>query len=685
VALGYLYPDGTISAGVSWVPTGAATLWEAVDDLVGAADDNTTYIQGSGAAWDDAVLSLAPMVDVVEITQIKMLVRYNNAGGGANQEIDFGLVIGGVNFLNGSTFVVSAVYAELTKTWTTNPVTGAPWTKAQLDDLRIILRTQDAAGKPVDSVRVTQAYIEVTYQPIPAGISPAREIASSRLRLYRRPLEELPIDVTLDLLDNELMDDLSVTHPAGPNAAGTGWGATNWQRRHHQLREETIDLNAMKLTYRTRWRRPFLCTHWDTGISTRSSSAVEDGVARLSSGGVVTCARASNAWIDDPGSRLIVLKAVNEKPLAFGGLLFESSATNYLIHSSAAAGATSVAALAVTGASGTFAQEAAPTQALFSSDVSDFAYKWTAGSPHTADKRAAWPATASILANTIVRISIDYMNTGTVAGDRLNYRLQRAVDAFYWNDSSGAWQAGAVDNPLTLAATRARAFSKTINVGGSSTTLTFSLVALSGGTAARIDRVYHVQLEDKAWPTSRIVTSTVTYTRALVTYGVTDASGKRAINSPGGTFLAQLVPEYAAADAVTGNVDLYLFDITYDASNWIRLYYDVSAASIVFEIRAAGVTYSASKGWTPVRDTTYKIAARWTSSAAELGLTARTLSVFIDGVKGTDGTRAADPTRASSTLYYGMNSAGSACNGNFTRILFTQVVLTDQEIKRFQP
>jgi hypothetical protein len=132
-------------------------------------------------------------------------------------------------------------------------------------------------------------------------------------------------------------------------------------------------------------------------------------------------------------------------------------------------------------------------------------------------------------------------------------------------------------------------------------------------------------------------------------------------------------------------VDLYLLDMTYDASNWFRVYYDVSAGNLLFEIRAAGTTTTATKAWSPVRGTTYKIAARWTSSVGELDLTARTHSIFVDGVKGTDATRAADPTRTAADMYRGGNSAGAACNASYTRHLISQVVLTDAEIGRFQP
>jgi hypothetical protein len=686
VAVTYLRCDATVSTG-SWGPVGGTNV-TAVADPVGAPDDNTSYVQGSNTTWDDIIYSMGPMIDAVEITQVKMFVRYNNAGAGAGQEIDYGIRIGSTNYLNG-TLSPTLAYAESTKTWLVNPATGSLFTKAQLDDIQIIIRTQDLVPA-TDSVRLTQTYLEVTYQPIPAGISPSRQIGAHRLRMYRRPLEEMPIDVPLAMLDLELGDDMSVTHPAGPDSAGAGWGATNWKRRLHQLREESIDLNAMTVTYRTRGRRQFLCTDWDTAVTARSSSQVEDGVARLTVGGTVTHTRASNAWVDDPGSRLVTLKAVNEKPYSYAGttgygaLLMESAATNLLVHSSAAAGATAVAALTVTGADGTFAEEASPTQPLFSSDVSGYAYKFTAGSPHAADKRAAWPLTTIITANTVARFSIDYMNTGTVSADRLSWRIQRSTGSEYWNDSTGAWQAGAVDNPLTLAATRTRAWSKAINVGGSNTRLTLSLVALTGGTAARVDRVYHVQVESLAWVTSHIVTGALNYARALQTYTVTNTSGKRPINSTGGTWMCRIVPHYTAADALATGTDLYFLDLTYDASNWFRVYYDVSAGNLLFEIRAAGTTATATKAWSPTRGTTYKLAARWTSSAGEFGLT-RTHDIYIDGVKGTSATRAADPTVSTSDLYRWGNSSGAAANGYVSRWLLTQVVYSDSEIARGAP
>lgn len=679
-----LYPDGTVAAA-SWGPTGAATNHAATDDPAGAPDGDATYAQGSNSTWDYLIMSLAPMVDVVEITGIVMTTIYNNAGAGAGQEFDFGIRIGTTNYLNGAISGFGATYSTSTKSWPLNPATGAAWTKPQLDDLQIVNGTQDTSGA-VDSVRVTSCYITVTYQPIPAGIAAAQGVAAQRLRRYRRPLEEMPIEAGLEILDLELMDDFSVTHPAGPDSAGGGWGATNWKRRLHQYREESIDLNAMKVTLRSRGRRGYLASFWDTAESRRSSSAIEDGVARLTTGGTLTFTRASRVWFEDPGSRTIVLGGSNQKPIAYGGMLMESSATNFLVYSSAVEGASALAALTTTAGSGATSVETPASSPLFDSGVSNYCYVITAGSPHAADTRLAWPATASISANTKVRVSIDRMDSHSGAGNALSWRLRRAIDGNYWDDSgAGSWVAGATDNTLAGSTTRARAYSKVIDVGAGATTVTFSAVALAGGTASRTHRIYHAQVEDKAWATSQIVTGAATYTRALETYTITDTTGKRALNSTGGTFLCAVIPEYTAADALAGGTDLYFFDLTYDASNWFRLYYDVSAGNLLFEIRTGGTTTTASSAWSPTRGTTYKLACRWTSADGDLGLTARTHSVFVDGVKGTDATRASDPTRTSATLYIGGNSAGAACNSNMSRILFTPERYTDAEVSRFAP
>lgn len=684
----YLYPDSTIASAWSGL-VGAATAHEAIDDTAGAEDGDTSYVQGSGAAWVDLTVGFQPAPDGVEYTNVDLIATFNNAGAGANQEFDFGTVIGGVNYLKGAVFVVSATYTSLTMTMATNPATGGLWTKPQLDAFVGILRTQDAAGKPVDSVRCTSLKLKLTYQPLSAEITAERGRASARLRRFGEEIPQAVITYGPEALDLEVMDNVEIQHPAGP------WEETIAARqcgRLHSIRSIGFNPNTLAVTLKAWDQRRFLCTAWDTARTARGTSIDEQGVARMSAGAIFASARASDMWVMDCESQLVVAKGTNQRGYDFvgtladaaatryGAALIEGAVTNLLLHSSAVAGSTAVAALTVTGASGTFAEESSPTQPLFDTSVSTYAYKFTAGSPHSADKRAAWPLTAIITANTLVRFSIDYMNTGTVSADRLGWRIQRNADSNYWNDSTGAWQAGAVDNLLPLVATRSkdtRAFSKVINVGGSNTRLTLSLVALSGGTASRVDRVYHVQIENSAWPTSRIVTGAATVTRASQLDSWTNLSGARSIRAAGGTALFHGIVPWDAADITAKGATPRVFDVTYDASNWIRFYYD--GTNLTLSIRASGVTTTATKAWTAVRGEYVYLAARWTSTLGEEGA-ARTHDVFIDGVKGDSATRAADPTESTSPLYVGCDSSGNQWGGHLFEREFLQVVLTDAEI-----
>ena len=125
-----LVPATVVSAG-SWGVVGAATIPAALDDPWDSPNDDTDYAQGSNVAWDSLIFTWTPMIDTVAINGVTMKARFNNAGGGSSQMFDFGIRIGGVNYLNGPVAVPSAVYAELTKFWALNPATGGPWTKPQ--------------------------------------------------------------------------------------------------------------------------------------------------------------------------------------------------------------------------------------------------------------------------------------------------------------------------------------------------------------------------------------------------------------------------------------------------------------------------------------------------------------------------------------------------------------------------
>lgn len=100
-----------------------------------------------------------------------------------------------------------------------------------------------------------------------------------------------------------------------------------------------------------------------------------------------------------------------------------------------------------------------------------------------------------------------------------------------------------------------------------------------------------------------------------------------------------------------------IFLLYYDSDNWA--YGSFYPDELQFTVRANGNEVQITQDLTPTADQEYVFAFRWTSALGELGLEPRTLSTFIDGVKGTDDQISEDILPASTgTLNIGTVEAG---------------------------
>lgn len=675
----YLYPDGTdLNESAAWTANGAATLHECIDET-GTPDDETTYIECNSSVGNRAArFTLSQMTDMVTLSAITVEIRArDDTGGGAHDTWVIFLYIGGTEYtLTPATQVLTGSYVDYTFTTSSpgiNPATSVLFTQADLNALILGIRQN---SHPTAKGRTTRVRIKVAYTPISGDLDEVRGIASQRLRSLRRPAMIVSMGVPLHWLDNDLMDDWSLAHFELPDVSAPNLTLKKWRRRLLQARQVEIQPDSMNVHVVSRDRRGYLCTIWESLEAIRTSLA-EDGNAFLTGGGgsVSTCA--SDRWLEAPGTSLVTRYAVNQKGLANGGLVIEHSAKNYLQRSSAISGTTG---LTRTGVGGTLVTET-PTDPLFDSTVTPSCLLLTSGG--VAQQRVAWPASDTLAANTKFRLLVDHRdNTGHI----LSYRIQRAVDAWYWNDATPAWQAGTVDNAFTERATRTRDWSKFIDIGGTGTTITVDLNQ-PGGT--QVNRVYHVEAVDLTAITSRIVTDAATYSRALATYAYPHdpggtASDKPAIRVAGGTWIGRFTPFWSSSDYSSGTITLW--EVVFDANNLLRLQYNAATGALEFVIKQAGTTTTASKASTSlVRDQETVLACRWTSTVGELDLAARTQSVFQDGNKGgTEAVRAADPSDLAASIYLGGSSTVGA-NGRWRRCLFTQEVYTDAEIQRGAP
>jgi hypothetical protein len=218
---------------------------------------------------------------------------------------------------------------------------------------------------------------------------------------------------------------------------------------------------------------------------------------------------------------------------------------------------------------------------------------------------------------------------------------------------------------------------------GTSRTLTLSVFLQTGGTASRISHLYHVQIEKGTFPTSRIVTDGAAGTRVKTQLSHDVTTAAKIYDPALGAFWCQVTPDWSSSEPGSTE-DMYLYYMeTNGGADYDALFYDTSAGAWTFARKVGGSTYNATKTATVTRGTTYSIGARWTGVDAELGLTAYTISVFVDGVKGTDATSAAPTFTSPETLYRGSDSSfAKQANGAVREVRILPYAPTDEEMAR---
>jgi hypothetical protein len=507
-----------------------------------------------------------------------------------------------------------------------------------------------------------------------------RDTLSRRLWMRRRPGGLLEVRAPLWALDADILDRVALESRTGPAPAAAGWRAKKWQRRAFTKQHEEVDFASRTVKLLLLDRRPLDVLLWDTARTDLvNSSARQGGVARLTKGVGFTFSRQSQAWIPNPADPTACIAcAQNERAINQDGEFLEEARTNQLLRSAFVSGVTGLT-LAGTGTNGS-AIAVDTTDLFFDQATSPNSLKFTAGNPHSAELRATFPATAS-WANTACRVTIDHK---TDSGERLYWRLQRSGDSNYWNDGTGAWQAGSVDNACAVSAARNpanRTISKAVTMDATSRTLTLSVFLQSGGTASRVSHLYHAQIEQGSFPTSRIVTDGAAVTRVKTQLSHEVTTALKLYDPALGAFWCQFVPDWSSSE-LGSTEDQYLYYMeTNGGADRQALYYDASAGAWVFESKVGGSTVTASKTATVTRGTVYAIGCRWTGAEGELDLTPYTVSVFVDGVKGTDAVSAAPTFTSPETLYRGSDASfAKQANGAVREVRIFPYAPTDEEM-----
>jgi len=678
----YLYPDGIDADNANWTAVGAVSKVDCIDELFGQHNDFTDFIQ-TVVASQTIRFSLSAMAAAISINSVTIRVWAQGAAGSVSgQGLQPYLRVSGGDY-PGALHILSNSWTEVTDDYPTNPATSAQWLPSDLPNLVVGIGNDGtiAADSPV---RVTSVLIEVDYVPAPVLQSQAREAGSRRLRLLRRPIGTVRLRLPYRYADLEIGDVYPVEHFSLPTPRDAGAGPKRWQRWVLQVLSIEENLDEMNVTVMGLVTRDFYCTFWDTMIS-EESPALSQGIARLDAGAGRVFTRASKAWGGNAaaaaqGITQIVEVLDDTELLATSGEQIEAAATNHLIQSSFKNGTTGWTTSG-TGSNGSAIATDTATL-LFDSAVSGNSIKFTSGSPiHVADLYLQSTTTASIGASTVVTGSFDHLDD---SGAALSYAIQRGVDSKWWRDSDQTWQVALTWNAMTVATSAVdRHRTKAIDVGAGATTLTLRVgVPTASGVAGQINHLYHAQIETGPYATGRILTTTATYTRAAAVLKVENVHGRRTLNNPQFSGHVQFLSEWSTSDLAAG-ATRWLFDIQYDADNKYRVFYNQTTGAFIFRARIAAVNYDASKVTTVTRGTVYDIGWRAVGPEGEESLAPYTISVFVNGVKGTDANPGATPRGipADSYIYWGSDGNGvNQCDGWLRHALLKAEALSDYEI-----
>lgn len=652
----------------AWTLTGAPSKPEAVDDPNGQPDDGTSYLQctTTGAGVEQIEFAFPPMPEAVSIVQVTIHIRSEEQSGVANHA-PF-VRSGGTQFDGAGISLPVGVYTDHSDQWTTDPGTGLPWSKAGVDASTAGVVQQAAAAV----ARLTQIIREVEFVPFAVKVGAAREVASRELRMFRRPLPLVEITGPLAWADVELGTDLALTHTAYPSPDGLGARSKEWQRASIRVLEQSIDLDNWQVALKGLDLRHLLCRFWDTMRSEERATGASPGPARLDPGVLRAFSRGSLAWVRNGAAaaqgqvQLIEVGADVEKLEGVLGGLFEEDRENRILNSAFISGVstnwTPTGNVAVDTSVLLFEGSVTPQSARFARTG-------------TNNERLAAAAIA-YSGGQVLTLSGWHLDD---SGAAMGWSAQRSTDSWWWNDSTQAWQAGAVvntfpvrsdwemdqSNPIVLAA------------GAQSITITFYAETASGQVA----HLGVAQLEEGRYATSPIVTEGSAVTRGPDTLRVeNDGEG---VWLPGqGTFRATFRPGFSRdPDILEDNV---LINITNegDGDTYDRLFYRNSTGQFRFERYLGGPVFVATFQIDVVRGVEYHVVGRAVGESGELDLAAHTLSVFVDGVRGTDAV-ASGPSNAGGWLDIGSKRGieqSSWAGGHLSDVSVSPFVLHDSEI-----
>jgi hypothetical protein len=665
----YLLPTSVaVDSSGAFTLVGAATKWEAVAKPLASPND-ASYIWPNASGVEISFEFANTSINITSATVINYIVAHYRAGaaGFTYTGQEHRCFVGTSGAGRYGAWRASTGIAQEADTFGTDPSDGLIWTKTKLDALTAGFGFQDLSS-PVDTDRFAQLVIEIDYVATAALLGAARDAGSRHLNSRRRPASFITARLPLHHLDSDLLTYSAWSHQEGPTASSEGWGDKTWERRLGLRTSITLDLNNLDLKVVDLDVRDILTLDWDTMISEEPPGAQSPGIPRLNPGAGRLYIRTGDAWVESAaataqGSTLLVKVPADVEKNAADGELVEGAATNIILNPAFASGV---------GTNWTTTAGAADaTDVITEAGDSVQSNKITRVGTGTA---RTVQGSLSLTASTAYYLSIYHRDDSAV---KLQVQIVRASDGFFWQTGS-TWTAGTQTHDLAVRATPDRDYVGPIIKDGATGNVTLNIIAESG--SGQVNHIYHVQLEANRWPSSPILVGAGT--RSADSLRLANDDGKRVVPTAQGTIFLRGIPNWNSADLASGTRKV-LYDAYFDASNWVRAEYDKDSGAFRFQHRVAATTYSATFAATVTRGALYKFAFRKAGVEGELNLTAHTLSIFVNGVKGTDAVAAAFGTLPSS-VYLNIGHETGAVNhwdGYLQHRRASPFVMSDAEIQ----
>lgn len=675
-----------------WAPVGKSTEYAAANpSLLLSHDDDTTYASlGSGGSSNiDLIFGTDSNFpeQMASVSQVEVFARGRLLSGGPTTNA---LII--CNYDGNQTttsFALSTSYATRQMPMATAPG-GGSWTEARLRDPSFGFGFGNGVGAQPGEMRVTSCWAVATFvaQATQFEIAPHLIVAAVDIRIFRATPETYKVVVPYKYLDLEVMDSVVLSHDSVARAASILDSISDhmmidvWRGMYSQIVHIDDDMTSMELTITLKNMDRINCLLASTGAApfdVNSDDTIAEisqrrlGVASISAGATRHETRAELAYIPDSSARyghVRLAKVIwGVAKMNHLGTLIESAAPGNDIDSSCFINA--LADYTLTTSTGSIA--VSTDEQLFENfeDFGQQVVKVTRGSGDTYFEQ-------DITTTAVDRRVLIWAKLGDVDGE---WAFQRN-NGDYWNDSSESWSASAVWNTLANDNDEwTRTVSNVITGQGAGTATLYV-----GATGLENDFFYVGQL--MSYEDDNVIYSDVlTDGSTVIAGGVADTiydeidnggSDERQVAHPDhGTYRVTL-HAYQDSDAIEEGTDNrhVLATARWDADNDRD---EISLEKVSSQVRIAYRRFISGSedalayaDFTLTRGTEYEIMCRWTSaSEGELGLAARTLSVLVDGTKGTDDQASGihSTSEQVTQFYHGSTTSGIGLKhaGNYLR------------------